>query len=445
MIRKIFLVIIFCSSSLFAQFNSLKDNQAMLAGGAGLTWINGQPFYTVHLFPEVAFSNYGIGLDLSLEFGADGKLRKENFNEFSDYLSIIRYFRYGIKGDPLYFRLGALDYATLGHGSIMYLYNNSPSYDTRKTGLELDIDFGLFGIESVYSTFGEAGVVGVRGFTRPLQFTEAKDIPVLGQLEAGATIAADFNANAGVIDGEYNSDENRFSATSDEGKTFIIGFDLGLPIVRNNMFNFDLYFDYVKILEFGDGAATGIKFGVNGLGLVSLHTKFERRFNDDQYLPSYFNSLYEVQRFQLDKESGTVLTKAQQLKAATDIGNGWYGELLVSVLNTFDILGSYQRLDKHPDSGILHLETDVSPKGMPYIARAGYDKINIIDESDLFKLDDRSLLYFEFGYKPLPYMIVSMFYNWTFEPIRDADNNVIDYRSQKKIEPRVTFIYPFDF
>ena len=66
-------------------------------------------------------------------------------------------------------RLGALDYYTLGHGSIMYQYNNCPSYDSRKIGLVLDIDFGNFGFESIYSRFAEAGVMGIRGYVSPLK------------------------------------------------------------------------------------------------------------------------------------------------------------------------------------------------------------------------------------------------------------------------------------
>jgi hypothetical protein len=117
----------------FAQFEWYpRPNHGQFAGGFGLTWIDDEPHYTFRLFPEVAFANYGVGLDLHLTLDADGKLRKEEFNEFSDYLSIIRYIRYGLKNDPVFIKLGALIY-TLGHGSIMYLYNNSPSFDSRKS------------------------------------------------------------------------------------------------------------------------------------------------------------------------------------------------------------------------------------------------------------------------------------------------------------------------
>lgn len=433
------------SNTLFAQLYTLRENQGMLDGGLGVTWIDGQPFYSFHLRPEFAFSKIGVGFDFKLEYGTDGKVRTENFNEFSDYLSIIRYVRYGYKGDPFYARLGALDYATLGHGSIMYLYNNSLSYDTRKVGLAFDVDFTTFGVETVYSAFGEAGIVGLRGYARPLQFTDLRSVPIIGQLETGVSVVSDLHQKAGVVQGNYDSVENKFDATQDEGSITIVGFDIGLPIVNTSMLNLDLYFDYNKIINFGDGAATGFIFSLNGLGLVDIRTRLERRINGDEYLPSYFNSFYEIERFQLDRSSNTFMSKAQALKNAGPAGNGWYGELLITLLGTFDILGSYQRLDKDPKSGILHIHTDIMPDGMPYVFRAGYDKVNIRDEKDLFKLDDRSYLFAEFGYKPLPYLIVSLVYNWTFTPIRDADDNVLDYEPQKKIEPRVSFVYPLNF
>ena len=422
---------------------NLKQNEGFLGGGTGMTWIDGQPYYHLRLFPEFSFSNFGVGLDFKIEVGSDGKIRTENFNEFSDYLSIIRYVRYGQKNDPVYVRLGALDYATLGHGSIMYMYNNSPSYDARKIGVELDVDFGDFGFESVYGTFGEAGVAGLRGYVRPLRFTSLGSVPVIGNLEVGATFAGDFNSNAGIVSGALDPDGTGFSAIDDRGSVNVVGLDLGLPIVRGSVASLDLYLDYAKILDFGSGLSAGINLGLNGLGLVDVRAKLERRVNEDGYLPSYFNSFYEIERFQ--RNGGAVTSKIQQLIAAQSVGNGYYGELLVRLLGTFDVIGSYQRLDNAPKSGILHLTADVSPEGMSFIAKAGYDKVGIESESDLFKLDDRSYFFTEWGYKPFSYMIVSMVYHWTFTPIRDASDNIVDYAPQKKIEPRVSFVYPLDF
>ena len=440
-------IIIFTAHS-FAQLgNYPRPGNGELAGGLGLNWIDGDLYYTFHFTPEIAFANFGVGLDLQLDISSKGNIRKENFNEFSDYLSIIRYLRYGVKNDPLYVKLGALDYYSLGHGSIMYNYNNSPGFDARKAGLIVDIDFGEFGFESIYSRFGEAGVVGLRGFVRPLKFTSVGDMPIIGNLEVGATYAGDFNDKAGIISGYYNQTTNNFVPLTDGGSTNIIGFDIGLPVINTSMLNAELYFDYAKILDFGSGAAAGFIVNLNALGAVKATAKLERRFNGDNYIPSYFNSLYEVERFNLDTSAVVPFprTKAQQLQAAANMSNGFYGELGVSVLSMFDIIGSYQRLDKNPTSGILHLGTEIAPEDVSFVVRAGYDKINIQDEKDLFTLDDRSYLFFELGYKPMPYLIVSLVYSWMFTPLRGADDTIIGYEPQKRIEPRVSFVYPFNF
>jgi hypothetical protein len=446
---KTFLVLLtFLFSSLsFAQFEWYpRQNQGQFAGGLGLTWIDNEPHYTFRLFPEVAFANIGVGLDLQLTFDSKGNLRKESFNEFSDYLSIIRYVRYGLKNDPVFIKLGALDYYTLGHGSIIHMYNNSPTFDARKTGLVLDVDFGNLGFESIYSRFGEAGVVGLRGFIRPLQFTSAGSIPIIGSTEVGLIYAADFNENAGITSGFYNDTTNKFETLRDAGSINIIGFDVGLPILSGGFADITLYYDFAKIIDYGSGSAFGVIASLNPLGLVQATAKLERRFNGDKYIPAYFNSLYEIERFKIvDKTSGSFISKAGILSNLVNDDDGWYGELGVNALGLLYVIGSYQRLDKTPNSGILHLGSEIAPEQAPFVARVGYDKLNIGAETELFTLDDRSYLFFELGYKPYPFMVVSLIYSWTFTPVRDADDDIIDYEPQKRIEPRVYFIVPFNF
>lgn len=443
-LKSILIAVFILSINLQAQFNQYpRPDEGVFTGGAGLMWIDGEPHYRISLRPEVSFMNFGVGLDLNLDFDKEGKLRKENFNEFSDYLSIIRYVRYGMKNEPVYIKLGALDYHTIGHGTIMNRYNNSPSFDTRKIGLAADIDFGKFGFESIYGTFGEGGIFGLRGYIRPLQFSTSTDLPILRNIELGATYAVDFNQYAGVLNGNFNPASGEFDITEDNGSLSIIGVDIGFPIIKSSLATLTLYADYNKIINFGSGTATGVKFDLEGLGLVSLIAKLERRFNGEKYIPSYFNSFYELERFRYFAGADTFSSKVQQLSVLTDPQNGWFGELGVRVLNLFDIVGSYQRLDKDSKSGILHLYSEIAPEDMPFVARAGYDKVRIENEKDIFTLDDRSYLYTELGYKPMPYLLISIVYHWTFTPVRDAGDNVIDYETQKRIEPRISFIFPF--
>jgi len=430
-------VLLLFTNDIFSQFNQFPSaNKGDLTGGLGMTWIDGQAYYAFRFRPEVSFSKIGVGLDLNLEFSSKGKLRTENFNETSDYLSIIRYVRYGQKKDPVYVKVGALDFYTLGHGSIMYEYTNSPSFDTRTIGAIVDLDFNKFGFESIYSNVAQAGVLGMRGYVRPLQYTSAASIPIIGNLEVGATFAGDFNKNSGKVIVSPSLPNKPTTTIDDKGSVNIFGLDLGLPLFNFSMANASLYFDYVKIMNFGSGASSGIILGLNGLGIFNASAKLERRWNNAKYMPAYFSSLYEIERY-----TENVSSKATTLEYMNAAENGYYGELGISVLGTLNVVGGLQKLD-HRTGGILHITADAAPSGFSFVARAGYDKA-FVDGTDLFKLNDRSILFTELGYKPYSYLIVSMIYQWTFTPIRNADKEVIGYKPQKKIEPRISFVYPF--
>ena len=77
---KIILLFVAFVSMANAQFSPLQQNQGLLEGGFGLTWINGAPNYAFRIMPEFQFSKIGVGLDLNLEYTASGKLRSEDFN-----------------------------------------------------------------------------------------------------------------------------------------------------------------------------------------------------------------------------------------------------------------------------------------------------------------------------------------------------------------------------
>jgi len=420
----------------------LKDpNQ--FAGGLGLTWVNGEPYYLFNVSPDLSFGKFGVGLDVNLRIDKNGSLRKEDFNTTSDILSLIKYVRYGHKRDKFYVRVGGLDRSILGQGNIVYYYNNRASYDNRKIGVELDIDFGKFGFESVYGDLSGKGLLGIRGYTRPLQFTDLRSVPIIGKLEIGGTFATDLNDHSGITNAVIDPATKNLKVLSDEGNISIVGLDALLPVFRSRILNIDLYSNFTKILKFGSGATVGAGFSFNGLGLVNVDLKFERWFNGDQFIPRYFNQLYEVNRLRVDSTTGFLGSRAAELKNARSLGNSYFGELLVDVLNFVQLYGSYSRYDKISNSGILRLQSDLAPKNASFVFRAYYDKIGIQDEKDIFTLDERSILTAELGYKPLSYLLVSFLYQWTFAPEYDKSDKVIGYKTQKRIEPRVTLIFPF--
>jgi hypothetical protein len=437
---KIFVIIIFMLMFLSVIVSAQLPNAAaammgksggVVPMGFGATFIDGETYYLVNIAPEIAFGQLGIGLDLNLRFNTQGNLRPGDYVKFEDYLRIIRYVRWAQKGDPLYVRVGQLDYSNLGHGSIIYNYRNSASYDMRRTGIELDMNFEKFGFESMYSDVTGRGLLGLRGYAKPLKFTSLAKVPVINNFEVGATYARDLNqyANYAYTNTYSNIDSSRTGLS-------IYGFDFGLPIISYSFLKSTLYYDFAQIANYGYGSSIGINMNISGMGILNIRGKYEYRINGANYIPAYFNALYEHDRFDFVSR----LSKSDTLWQVA-ANRGYFGELIISVLNTFNIITGYQASYDVKDQGILHAELQL-PQVAGIVVRGAFDKTRI---GRIFVLDDNSILSAEIGYKPVKYLLVSMLYQRTFSN-RNPDGSLRtdgSYIKQDRVEPKVSFVYDF--
>lgn len=456
--KRIFLFFFVLSfpATLLSQAGSISDAYLLYqgdqretrgGGGLGITTFGGDVFYALNISPDLAFGNVGIGLDVNLRISQSGQLRQEDWNDgVSSYLRLIRYVRYGNKRDSLYVRVGQLDFARLGHGSIVNLYRNNGSYDARRVGVEFDMDFGNYGFESLISDLSTFNIVGVRAYSRPLF---SQQIPVLSNLTIGATYVADFSSRANVTRGGGPTTlANRREAFVDSlairrGNLTVIGFDMGLPILRLPVFEMDAYLDVAKIIGYGSGLALGVTGVVpNVLGAVTLSSRLEHRVVGDQFQFAYFDAIYEQDRF-LNFGNGLVITRANELANFSAPGPGIYGDLGGSILGKVRLFGSYQRLYRTPRGGQLHLGARLVDAIPSVLFRADYYKRDIGFETELFTLDDRSLSIVELGYYPYPYLLVSVLYQWTYLAVRDDDGDILRYAPVRRIEPRVSFQFNF--
>ena len=376
----------------------------------------------MNLRPDLAFGKFGVGLDIPLRFETDsGNLRKEDWDEAYDILRRIRYFRYSTKNnpDPFYARIGDLDASRLGHGFIMNYYNNSLIYDERKIGLEFEYDFKSGGIEWMTNNLGKAEIFGARGYYRPLR--TLTNIPILRQFAVGATYVTDVSLSDTLKRVDSGADDN----------ISIIGFDAELPIIRTSMARLFIYGDVAKIVDHGSGQAAGIRLHLRGIGgLFSIGAQLERRFLGREFLPTYFDPFYERDRD--TKRPDQLITQDKNRR-------GTYGLLFGHLLNTVQLVGSFERIDGVPESGRLHMHGSIPKTVSNFTARASYDDRAVDSFSDVFKLDENSAARLGIGYKINPYLIFFMDYVWTFR----FDEETREYKVQKRFEPQLAFQYTF--
>ncbi len=411
----LFFLLVF-SLELYAQTaeSMFPESGNEVNGGIGMVFIDGTAYTAFTIQPELALGKFGVGLNIELLFNnSDGfAFRKTGWDDGAGVFRAIRYLRWGVKQDPLYVRVGSIETATLGHGMLMGYYSNSVNYDQRKIGLEMDIDFDTFGFESMTSNLGNLEIIGGRFYYRPLLGT---GIPVVKNLEVGATYVTD-------------TDPDNSNDTKDQVSAW--GADIGLPVIKTDFFTTTIYTDFAQIMDHGNGTAVGIQASLpSAFGLFGIFAKLERRFQQKEFMPNYFNTLYELDRAN-DKE--TALTSAPATQ-------GIFGELAGQIAGKIRLVGNYQQANGVKDSGILHLEAkslDLIPN---VLLRAWYDKTNIDSFKDVRTLDVYSLANAEVGYKAYKFVYVTMLYRWNFIYNKENDS----YEPQERIMPSVSFSMSF--
>jgi len=79
----------------------------------------GKLFLTFDLALDLNIWKFGVGPGRPIRVDVeDGKIRKEDRDEPSDYVDIVKYIRYGKKGDTLYSRIVSVPVFSLGHGAV---------------------------------------------------------------------------------------------------------------------------------------------------------------------------------------------------------------------------------------------------------------------------------------------------------------------------------------
>ena len=140
----IYIFIVF--SFVFCQFNYKNISTS---GTMGASTINGEIYNQVSIRPEIPIgSKMGVGLDIYLYFNDEG-IYKGNWDfqdgkaSYETIIDKIYYIRWGQPGEPLYFRIGALNQITLGHGILVKNYSNTLQYpEVRRIGLDYRMQIG---------------------------------------------------------------------------------------------------------------------------------------------------------------------------------------------------------------------------------------------------------------------------------------------------------------
>ncbi|MFA4839325.1 MAG: FecR domain-containing protein [Candidatus Neomarinimicrobiota bacterium] len=253
--------------------------------GLGSVTIDGKIYNQIAFRPELKLGKLGVALDVAIYMDEQGNIRKEEWDEVTDYLDKVYYVRWAQQGDPFFARVGALDNVTLGYGILMNGYFNTTEYpQVRKVGVHTGMQFDKLGWEAFIANVKEItgpGLLAGRVTYKPL-----KRIP----LTFGSTLLIDVNQYKGLkdTDGDYVPDAfDAFSTGKFTTPSYFPGFN-GTSLVDNKNHNFGAGEIKLKGKSFSkdtdrDGIPDEIDYDVDGDGLTDNLPNMVTTLDDSMY------------------------------------------------------------------------------------------------------------------------------------------------------------------
>ena len=345
--------------------------------GVGSATIDGVIYNQVALRPELSFGKLGIGLDLVMYIDNEGGIRKDEWDEASDFIDKFLFIRWGQKSDPFWFKWGSLNNVTIGYGGVLAGYSNMMEFPSvRKVGINTGVSFGNFGTELFLSNmkdFSRGGtLMGLRGTYKlsdaiPLtfglnfimdmnQFSGLKDVDgdtypdmfddfptdkdywndtdgdgiadVNGgtkEPENGWDIDGDGDNIIDSADSDLTLKSTPFSLKDNKATAQGFAFDLGYPILRGKSLSLEAYMEFNKLIfpaVAGDAyysrkamGGTGITVpGVRASLFSFLNVSFEYRIKQGFFAPQFFDGSYDLSRVVAEfSEDGTVIRTKDQV------------------------------------------------------------------------------------------------------------------------------------
>lgn len=189
-----------------------EDKPFDLGLGIGSVTIDGVLYNQLALRPEFKFGKLGIGLDLALYIDNAGDIRKDEWDEASDYIDKFLYIRWGDKQDKFWVKWGTLENIFLGYGGLLSGYSNMMEFPSiRRVGINTGVNFGGIGAELFLANikdFSRGGtLMGLRG-----SYTVSKRFP----LTIGANFVMDMNQFSGMSDKDEDTYPDIFDDFPDD-------------------------------------------------------------------------------------------------------------------------------------------------------------------------------------------------------------------------------------
>jgi hypothetical protein len=390
-----------------------------------------EPLVDLRFFDGKLGLGFGVPLRLELvNFATDasgaplltrrlGRLRTEDWDSVHDFGRVLKYVTWGRKEDPLYISAGQRYASTIGHGALVRRYAPNVDIDYPRASAQVDAynDFG--GVELFTNDLLEWNTLAGIAFIKPLSFFKSENL-LAKTLSVGVSGATDWRAPYQLTtDGttglrQIDSQGRLLSTARPVG---LIGVDAEVKVLKTRNVDLKPYVDYSMLIG-GDGGFTAGLLGRFNVGtdiVNAFRVVGEFRVLGNRYMPSYFDTFYEIERFIFASEevpgqaSRNALTR-QQVVMDRGLGQrlGYYVEASWGIPGKVGLTLAAEGVSNLPNTNLIaHLEVPV----LDFFQIFGsYYKRGITSSAAIFRIDPQTpdtVFYAGARLKILPFLFVN--------------------------------------
>jgi hypothetical protein len=228
-----------------------------------------------------------------------GRFRTEDWDSFHDFGRLLKYVTYGKKEDPLYVSVGQRYASSIGHGAITRRYSPNIDIDYPRVSAEVDAYNRFGGFELMVNDVLAWNQLAGIAFLKPFSFFNPQSELLKSfsvGLSGGLDWAAPYNL---VIQDSVRRLDAQGRLVTENMPAAIVGIDAEIKVVKTQHVDVKPYVD-VSMLVGGDFGVTGGvlgRFNVGAKIVNAFRLVVEARYLGSRYVPSYFDTFYEVDRF----------------------------------------------------------------------------------------------------------------------------------------------------
>ncbi|MGV3625646.1 MAG: hypothetical protein ACO1OB_32850, partial [Archangium sp.] len=300
-------------------------------------------------------------------FSRAPRLRVEDWDTFHDFGRILKYVTYGRKEDNLYISAGQRYASSIGHGAITRRYSPNIDVDYPRASAQVDAYNDYGGFELMTNDLLAWNQLAGIAFIKPFSFFKPDNL-ILKTLSVGVSGGLDWQAPYAltVMSGERQVKDGRLQATT--RPVGLIGFDVEAKVVKTDNIDIKPYVDY-SFLVGGDGGFTaGVlgRFNVGTQIINAFRVVAEARFLGNRYIPSFFDTFYEVDRFMYrdvrsDPDVANFVPKGRYaIENGLGTRAGYYFEASWGIRNAVGLTLALEGVSNSPAKNfVAHLEVPV--------------------------------------------------------------------------------------